>query len=137
MQVNENQRLKIIRKVLKLKQMVFAASIGLTQGGYSDIERGKNNISGKIKLFLKNEHNINLNWLETGKGEMFMVNIDEGDFDPETFADESSLLEKLKIENDRLRKENARLNAEIGLYGELVKSKDKTIEAMEAQIKMH
>jgi DNA-binding XRE family transcriptional regulator len=43
--MTENQRLKIIRKFFKATQVNFASSIGLTQAGYSDIERGKNNVS--------------------------------------------------------------------------------------------
>jgi DNA-binding XRE family transcriptional regulator len=42
--MTENQRLKIIRKFFKATQVNFASSIGLTQAGYSDIERGKNNV---------------------------------------------------------------------------------------------
>lgn len=135
MQLTENQRLKIIRKFLKLTQEAFSASLGLTQSGYSDIERGKNGISGKIKLLLKREHNINISWLETEEGEMFATSIEDNEFDPDLLADERELLENFKAEIDRLQKEVKRLTAENNLYNELVKSKDRIIESLEAQIK--
>lgn len=134
MQLTENQRLKIIRKSLKLKQEAFGSSLGLSQAGYSDIERGKNNISGKVKILLKKEHNINLNWLEKGQGEMFIANIEDDEFDPEKFSEEKDLIEKFKAENDKLKKEVFRLTSENQLYLELVKSKDKIIESLEARI---
>ena len=135
MQLSVNQRLKIIRKFLKMKQEHFGSTLGLSQAGYSDIERGKNNISGKVKLMLKREHNINLSWLETGEGEMFTTNIEDNEFDPDQFADEQKLVENLNIEIDRLQKEVKRLTAENNLYVELVRSKDRVIESLEAQIK--
>ncbi len=86
--MTENQRLKIIRKFLKVTQIDFGASLGLTQAGYSDLERGKNRISGKIKILLKNEHNINLRWLKTGEGEIFVATIEDRGFESEEFANE-------------------------------------------------
>tara|TARA_R110002124_G_scaffold121667_4_gene280015 strand:- start:1619 stop:2032 length:414 start_codon:yes stop_codon:yes gene_type:complete len=135
MQASENQRLKLIRKFLKLKQEDFGATLGLTQGGYSDIERGKNNVSGKIKIFLKNQHNINIHWLETGLGEMFATSIEEDDFDMDDFSEENDLNEKLKIEIEKLKNDISRLEAENKLYAELVKSKDKIIQSLDSQIK--
>jgi len=137
MQITENQRLKIIRKALHLKQEEFGASLGLTQGGYSDIERGKNNVSGKIKLFLRQVHNINLHWLETGQGEMFSVNINDSEDNEgsEVSNAENDLVENLKNEIQKLKNENLQLKTENNLYIDLCSAKDKTIEALESQIK--
>jgi len=126
------ERLKIIRKSLNLNQEQFASSLGLTQGGYSDIERGKNNISNKTKLSLKSVYNINLHWLETGSGEMFAVDIEEESNEANLFEVEN--FEHLKEEVEKLRNENLRLKTENRLYLELCTAKDKTIEILENQL---
>ncbi|WP_339751174.1 helix-turn-helix transcriptional regulator [Algoriphagus aquimarinus] len=114
--MTENQRLKIVRKFLSKTQVEFASSIGLTQAGYSDIERGKNNISGKIKILLKREHHVNITWLESGEGEMFMP-VDEihSPSDP-------TLIANLKLEIDRLQKEINHLSTEKIQYLETIKN---------------
>jgi len=134
MHMTQNQRLKIIRKFMKVTQVDFGLSLGLTQAGYSDIERGKNNVSRKIKILLKKEHNINLSWLENGEGEMFTTTIEDNEVDSNQFANEQNLFEKLQIEIDRLQNENKRLTAENNLYSELVKSKNRIIENLESQL---
>lgn len=130
--MTDTERLRIIRKSLNLNQEQFASSLGLTQGGYSDIERGKNNISNKTKLSLKNVYNINLHWLETGSGEMFAVDIEEENNEANFFEVEHS--EHLKEEVQKLKNENLRLKAENRLYMELCTAKDKTIEILEKQL---
>ncbi|WP_439490514.1 helix-turn-helix domain-containing protein [Algoriphagus sp.] len=118
--MTENQQLKIIRKFLGMTQVDFGASIGLTQAGYSDIERGKNNVSGKIKIMLKQVHKVNLAWLESGEGEMIDSIITNEEWSPERFADDQKQIENLKLEIDRL-------NAENKFYRELLDSKLKMI----------
>ena len=131
--MTENQRLKIIRKFLKVTQIDFGASLGLTQAGYSDIERGKNRVSGKIKIILKREHNINLTWLEIGEGEMFAATIKDKEFESGEFANQQNLFENLQSEIERLKEEIIRLTIENDRCSELVKSKNLIIENLEAQ----
>lgn len=136
-QTTDSQRIKNIRKSLKLNQQQFAESLGLTQGGYSDIERGKNNISGKTKLSLKNVYSVNLHWLETGHGKMFALDIEEDIYENEILGNnsiENDQLDDLKNEIKNLRDENLRLKAENKLYTELCSAKDKAIKALESQI---
>ncbi|MBB6326936.1 MULTISPECIES: helix-turn-helix domain-containing protein [Algoriphagus] len=122
--MTENQRIKIIRKFLGMTQVDFGASIGLTQAGYSDIERGKNNVSGKIKIMLKQVHQVNLAWLESGDGEMIDTFIPTKGWSPEKLADDQKQIENLKLEIDRL-------NAENKLYRDLLDSKLKMIATLE------
>lgn len=70
-------RLRLVRKHLGLSQSNFAESLGLKQGSYSDIERGrtKSVSDGVIKL-ISNIYNIDGDWLLTGQGEM--INEKEG-----------------------------------------------------------
>ena len=107
-----------------MTQVDFGASIGLTQAGYSDIERGKNNVSGKIKIMLKQVHKVNLAWLESGDGEMIDTFIPTEGWSPEKLADDQKQIENLKLEIDRL-------NAENKLYRDLLDSKLKMIATLE------
>jgi phage repressor protein C with HTH and peptisase S24 domain len=71
-----NIRLKIIREDLRMTQKQMSEKLGMTQGGYSDVERGKDDIgvSREIKYRLENNLNVNTGWLETGEGDMFKPN---------------------------------------------------------------
>ncbi|MCM0059548.1 MAG: helix-turn-helix transcriptional regulator [Algoriphagus sp.] len=124
----------MIRKFLKETQEDFGASLGLTQAGYSDIERGKNSVSGKIKILLKREHNINLRWLETGEGEMFTATIEDSEMDSDKLGSEQHFFERLQSEIERLQNEIKRLSAENSSFSELVKSKNLIIENLESRI---
>lgn len=126
--MTENQRLKIVRKFLKRTQVDFASSIGLTQAGYSDIERGKNNVSGKIKILLKREHQVNVDWLESGDGEMFTP-IDESQ-NPE----DMKLIISLQSEIERLQIEIDKLAAENNQYREQSESMNQIIEKLKSQL---
>lgn len=71
MEKDLNGRLKIIRLNLGLNQSEFADKLGMQQGSYSMIEKGKNGISSQLLKKLTIDLNVNANWLMTGKGEMF------------------------------------------------------------------
>lgn len=66
------ERLKIIRKTLNLKQGAFAEKLGITQAYLSEIEKGKKSISATVLLSL-DALGINLHWFITGNGGMFFV----------------------------------------------------------------
>lgn len=65
-------RLKEWREYKRLSQSDFAESIGLKQGSYSDIERGriKGLSSSTIKLITIAYDDLNISWLLTGEGQM-------------------------------------------------------------------
>ena len=65
------ERLKQLRRELAITQAAFAEKIGLKQGSYADIERGKNKLNARNRDAICREFNINSAWLETGEGEMF------------------------------------------------------------------
>lgn len=67
-----NDRIRLIRSNLRLTQYEFGRQLGLTQGGYADIERGKNNVSNTIRQLLHEKFNVNLNWLDNGVGNMYL-----------------------------------------------------------------
>jgi transcriptional regulator with XRE-family HTH domain len=70
--MTENDRLKEIRKKLKLTQLEFSQALEIKQGSYSDVERGKAGISALLLKNLIRKYKINPLWLCEGVGEMFM-----------------------------------------------------------------
>lgn len=71
--MTENKRLKELQKILNFSsQEKFAQVLGIKQGSLSDIYRAKGGIgvSSSIKRVLEKEYSINIDWLETGEGEM-------------------------------------------------------------------
>lgn len=65
-------RLKEARKHFGLSQIDFADSIGMKQGSYSDVERGRNKglSNSTIENIANNYNDLNIDWLLTGKGDM-------------------------------------------------------------------
>lgn len=126
--MTENQRLKIVRGFLNKTQVDFASSIGLTQAGYSDIERGKNNVSGKIKILLKREHQVNVTWLESGEGDMFLAASENQNPEGQT------LIANFQLEIQRLQKEINQLAAENNQFREQTDSMNQIIEKLKAEL---
>ena len=75
------ERLRFLRKSLKMKQIDFADALGITQSAYSAIEIGKNELTDRNAEILANKLGISKIWLLTGEGDMFAghddKNIDE------------------------------------------------------------
>jgi len=69
----EHDRLRELRKKLALSQIQMAESIGITQGYYSDMERGKVGISANTLRSIVDIYNeVSLDWLVFGRGSMFV-----------------------------------------------------------------
>lgn len=66
-----NERIKQIRLHLGLNQTELGKRLGVTNGAVSKVEAGDNSVSSQFLSALLREFNINKEWLETGKGEMF------------------------------------------------------------------
>jgi repressor LexA len=66
-------RLKQARETMNLTQEDMANKLNVGQSAYSKMERGKSDFSNEL-LTLIPELGINLNWIITGKGEMFLTN---------------------------------------------------------------
>lgn len=76
--MTENQRLREVQKALSFSsQAEFAKVLGLKQGSLSDIYREKKGVgvSDSIKMKLEKEYSINIDWIETGEGDMIKKNI--------------------------------------------------------------
>jgi len=70
-----NNRLKQLRKRLKIKQGELANKTGILQQQLSKYERGENKPSADFLIKLIEKTAVNLNWLLTGEGEMFAANL--------------------------------------------------------------
>lgn len=67
-----NERLKQLRKELKINQTNFAKQLGITQTAYSMIENGNNPLADRYIKVICSVFNVNETWLRTGEGEMFL-----------------------------------------------------------------
>ncbi|MGE7111271.1 helix-turn-helix domain-containing protein [Lysinibacillus sp. NPDC047702] len=67
-----NERVRLIRKDLKMNQKEFGKKIVASQNYLSNIENGQNAVTEKIIKIICHEFNVNEEWLRTGEGEMFV-----------------------------------------------------------------
>ena len=75
-----NERLKELRKTLKLTQKEFGVKIGVTNFTISDIEKGKLSLTERNLNLICERFNVNKEWLANGIGEMFLPQLPEDDF---------------------------------------------------------
>lgn len=75
-----NERVKVVRKQLKLTQKDFGQKICIAQTYLSQIEKGDREVTDKIAQLISLQFNVNENWLRTGQGEMFVPSHKESDF---------------------------------------------------------
>lgn len=64
-------RVKLIRKQLDMTQEQLAQRLGIGKAALSMIETGKTGCSTRNKNILVQDFNVNLEWIDTGKGRMF------------------------------------------------------------------
>lgn len=67
-----NDRLRLIRLDLQLSQAKFAAKYGIPQSTYAQYEKGGRSVPDELKESISNSLKVNLNWLITGKGDMYL-----------------------------------------------------------------
>ena len=69
-----NERFIELRKACRKNQSEFAKILGLSRSGVTAIETGLRNVTEKHLIMLSNwdEYNVNIDWLRTGQGEMFL-----------------------------------------------------------------
>jgi len=71
------ERLRSVRKMLKMNQTDFGKRIGLSQGGYGAVETGIRKLTERTIMQICQEFNINEKWLRTGTGKIFIQDNDE------------------------------------------------------------
>ena len=65
------ERIKLLRKALKLSQDAFGKKLGITGGGISKIENGERALTEQMALAICREFRVNYYWLMDGEGDMF------------------------------------------------------------------
>lgn len=63
-------RIKKVRKLNDLTMEQFGSIIGITKSSVSLLESGKNSPSEQTLKLICKEFNINMDWLQTGNGDM-------------------------------------------------------------------
>ena len=72
LQIEVGKRIKKIRPALNLTQEDFGKSIGASKASLSEIETGKYKAGIELLENLVKKHNVNLHFVITGEGDMFM-----------------------------------------------------------------
>ena len=85
-----NERIKEVRRILKMSQRAFGKRLGVTGSTISTIETGERNLTERMIKSVCREFNVAYLWLTTGSGEMFT-----NPPVPETALDKLSLLYRL------------------------------------------
>ena len=69
--MTQGERVKEIRRSLKLTLEKFGERLGVGKTAISKIEKGENNLSSQMMKAICNEYRVNYEYLESGTGEMF------------------------------------------------------------------
>ena len=72
-----DERIKVLRKQLKLTQQEFAERIGIKAGAISNYEIGRNEPVDSVIALICREFRVSEEWLREGTGEMFVALTDE------------------------------------------------------------
>lgn len=67
-----NQRIKKLRKMLGLTQSEFGRRIGVAGNTVTNYEAGLRVPKESVLLMMSREFRVNIDWLKTGRGEMFL-----------------------------------------------------------------
>ncbi len=72
------KRLKYLREfVLEMSQAEFSDKLGIKRNSLSNYERGIREMNYELLMKLKNIFGVNINWLLTGEGKMFIQEKDK------------------------------------------------------------
>lgn len=69
--MTQGERIKEIRKTLKLTLEKFGEKLGVSKGAISAIETGARNLTEQMAVAICRTYNVNYDYLMTGDGEMF------------------------------------------------------------------
>jgi transcriptional regulator with XRE-family HTH domain len=73
-----NQRLRLLRKILKLTQKKFAVVLALSQSQIASMETGEREVNSRTVKQICDSFGVNPRWLKKGEGAVFIQNRDAG-----------------------------------------------------------
>lgn len=123
--IEQGARLQQLIKALKTNQTGFADAVNVSQSNINKMVRGVKGISKTvINALLLGHKNVNVHWLLTGEGEMFLAGsvgaIDQVSEAAPAYGKEGlrlgeleGILEAHKQEIEKLKEQVARLEAEV------------------------
>lgn len=74
-----NERIKALRKHLKISQDLFGRRIGISGASVSRLESGENEPSPQTVAFICKEFGVSEEWLRSGDGDMFQASSSEAE----------------------------------------------------------
>jgi SOS-response transcriptional repressor LexA len=80
--MTNSERLKTLRETIGVSQAEFARTLGVAPSFISGIERDKKDVSRELLQKLLEKYQININWLLSGSGKMFLYQKDEKSENP-------------------------------------------------------
>lgn len=75
--MTQGERIRELRKTLKMTMEQFGEKIGVTKSTISNIENGNRNATEHMVKSICREFNVDYIWLTTGDGEMFVDTDDD------------------------------------------------------------
>jgi len=71
MEIEMKDRIKALRKAVRLSQAKFAARIAISKSYIAEVETGNKIMNERLIRLIITEFNVDDNWIRTGKGSMF------------------------------------------------------------------
>lgn len=96
-----NERIRILREILNLKQNEFANAIGLTTSSISDMERNQAPITERTIIAICSKFKVNEEWLRNGKEPIFLEYDKKHDEFFSVFKDLHSVLQDFLIKTSK------------------------------------
>lgn len=81
--MNIHERLKLLRGQLNLTTRAFGASINMSGGAITNMEKGQRNITDRTIRDICREYNVNPDWLINGSDPMYKDVVSDLDIDDE------------------------------------------------------
>ena len=102
-----HERFKELRKYLKMTQTEFGEQLGKTMRTIQEYERANRAITDGVLLNLQEKFNVNIDWMRTGVGSMFLSdNEKKADSGVVSIASSYNVPERLLILLSKLKKED-------------------------------
>lgn len=95
-----NERLKLIRSAYNESQAKFCKRFNIPQQTYANYELGGRSIPESLMINLRTNFNINLNWLITGEGNMYLEEQPEGIVVRPGTSTDDGIMDPVQIQRD-------------------------------------